>query len=128
MPPLEAAARLVVEGAAGRGDPAALRDRPAAEVRAIVARAVDLTRGRTGRAGELVVALRPVVDVVAGRCADDPLLGGQLVDLLRQEASAPGTGDDEKRALEAIVRELWALNRGTRPPTRLLVLPAGAAR
>jgi hypothetical protein len=128
VPPLEAAARLVVEGAAGRGDPAALRERPAAEVRTIVARAVELTRGRTGRAGELVAALRPVVDAVAGRCADDPLLGGQLVDLLRQEAALPNTGDDEKRSLEAIVQELWALNRGTRPPTRLIVLPPGAAR
>jgi hypothetical protein len=93
-----------------------------------VARAVELTRGQTGRAPELIATLRPVVDAVAGRCADDPLLGGQLVDLLRQEAQTAGTTEDEKRALEAVVRELWALNRGTRPPSRLLLLPAGAAR
>jgi hypothetical protein len=127
-PPVEVAARRLLQEAGGRGDPALLRERPSAEVRAVVGRAVELTRGQTGRARELVATLRPVVDAVAGRCADDPLLGGQLVDLLRQEAQTAGTTEDEKRALESVVRELWALNRGTRPPTRLILLPAGAAR
>jgi hypothetical protein len=124
----EAARALAAAPVPSQRDPAALRDRPAAEVRAIVARAVELTRGHSERAGELATTLRAVVDAIVGRCAEDPLLGGQLVEIVRREAGAQTTHDDERRALEAGARELWALDRGTRPPTRLVLLPSGPAR
>jgi hypothetical protein len=128
LPPIDAAARMLLAGQERqRSDPAALADRPAAEVRAIVARVVEFARERPATP-DLRDALAAIVGAIAGRCADDPLLGGQLVELLRQAASVSATSDEARSLLEAGARELWALDRGTRPPSRLVLLPPGAPR
>ena len=126
-PPIDEAARMLLAGRERQGsDPAALAERPAAEVRAVVTRVLEF--GRERPAPELRDALAEVVGAIAGRLADDPLLGGQLVELLRQAASVAATSDEQRALLEASKRELWALDRGTRPPARLVLLPPGAPR
>jgi len=125
-----AAARDRPAGRTGTGEPEAAAAEPAdagADLRERVIACIERIESGSMPIAAARGELRDLIDGGADRLGREPLLGGELAELLRRRAAAHAADAGLRTLLEQAARELWLLGRASRPGTRLIDLPGGSA-